>query len=629
MKINLKWLKRFIDIDATKNELAEALTNLGLEVESISGMEINPQDSLVVGEIIKIDKHPNADRLSLCEVIVDENDTRQIVCGAKNFKLNDRVPVALPGTILPDGTRIKKSNLRGVSSDGMMCSGKELGLTNDHSGLLILEKNTPIGKKFHELFDCDDITFELKLTANRGDVLCHYGIARELSAYYNIPLKPPELSKPIPATDKNSLSVEITSDCCKYYSAWKISGVRVEASPDWLIRDLKSIGVNNINNVVDITNWIMFSFGQPLHAFDLSKITGNKVIVRRAKDGEKIITLDSIEHAMDSNDTVIADVDKTLALAGIMGGSDSCIDTNTTDIFLESAYFDATKVYLTARKLGLSTDSSYRYVREIDSDFTQQAGALAVNMITKICGGKFQEPCLVMDNGRRVSVAIDLKVDFVKKILGFGINIDEILSILKRLQYTIIEQINDNIRVSVPTFRWEITRPIDLVEEILRIYGTDRIPKTQLVTEVSDRKPDRISEFIKNSGNFLANNNFNECYNYTLCRADDVECGTDSSDRLKLANPLLDDQTHLRSSLLPGLLKTIRYNIQNSNNVQRLFEIGNVFHYKDAVLTEALSVAFVILTESFERSWLQHQKPDFYEAKRLISRVFKLAEISQ
>lgn len=627
MKINLKWLKKFIDIEVTKDELTDSLINLGLEVESISGEEIKPQDTLVVGEIIKIGKHPNAERLSLCEVMVGSNDTRQIVCGANNFKLNDHVPVALPGTVLPDGTKIKKSNLRGIPSDGMMCSGMELGLTNDHSGLLILEKNTPIGKKFHELFDPEDITFELSLTANRGDVLCHHGVARELAAYHNLTLKPRRVSKPTPKANGNSFSVDISSDCCKYYSAWKISGVRIGPAPAWLIRDLKSIGVKTINNLVDITNWVMFSFGQPLHAFDLSKITDNKIIVRKAHSGEKILALDSIEYQMDSDDTVIADTNRALAIAGIIGGSDSCIDSHTTDILLESAYFDANKVYRTARKLGINTDSSYRYSREIDSDFTPDAGALAVNMILEICGGELQEPCLVVDNNRRKAVAIDLSLDFVRKTLGFKIDDEEILSLLKRLQYGVVESGNGTITVSVPTFRWEVTRPIDLVEEILRIHGTDRIPKTQFVTKVSNRKSDKISEFTKNAGIFLANNNFNECYNYTLLAINDLESITSSVTGLKLANPLLDDQTHLRPSLLPGLLKTIRYNIQNGNNPQRLFEIGNVFRCKDNILTEAISVAFVILTESLKRSWLAHKKPNFYDAKQLILAIAGLAGI--
>ncbi|MDR0351130.1 MAG: phenylalanine--tRNA ligase subunit beta [Puniceicoccales bacterium] len=627
MKINLKWLKKFIDLDVSKDDLAETFTKLGLEVESISGIEMKPQETLVVGEIIKIEKHPNADRLNFCEVKIGENDVRNIVCGAKNFKLSDKIPVALPGTFLPDGTKIKKSNLRGIASDGMMCSGKELGLTSDHSGLLILEKNIPVGKKFHELFDGDDITFELKLTANRGDALCHYGVARELSAYYNIELKPIDIQEPIASINENSLSLEISSDCCRYYSAWKISEVKIETSPDWLIRDLKSIGVNSINNVVDITNWIMFSFGQPLHAFDLAKMTGDKVIVRQARNGEKILTLDSLEHEIDPSATVIADINGALALAGIIGGSRSCIDSNTTDILLESAYFDATKIHRTARKLGIGTDSSYRYAREIDPSLTQKAGALAAKMIVEICGGKLQSPCLIADRSRRKANVINLELDFVKKVLGFAIDADEILAILKRLKYD-VDAKNSNLKVSVPTFRWEITRPVDLVEEILRIYGTDRIPEMPFVTKISDRKSDRVSEFTKKAENFLANNNFNECYNYTLGCVDDLECATASVAGLKLANPLLEDQTYLRPSLLPGLLKTITYNIQNSNNVQRLFEIGNVFRCEDGILTEALSVAFVILTENLERSWLHCQRPDFYEAKRLISRVFELAEIA-
>ncbi|PKL45352.1 MAG: phenylalanine--tRNA ligase subunit beta, partial [Candidatus Riflebacteria bacterium HGW-Riflebacteria-2] len=389
MKILLSWLKDYIDIQETPEKIAEALNMTGLEVEEIIQPGKN-LDQIVVGKILSRDPHPDADKLSLCSVDVNRGQPLQIVCGASNMKAGDKVPVALIGAKLPGGFEISRAKIRGVESFGMMCSKKELGLSEDHGGLYILEEQTPIGENIVKALDLDDVVFDISITPNRGDALSHLGIARELSAIFNLPLhRNPLGDEEGDDHVENHISVEIEDTThCPRYGARVIHGITVGPSPDWLKDRLEKVGLRSINNVVDITNYIMLDIGHPMHAFDLSKIAGNGILVRNARKDEKIITLDNIEHPLDSSMLVIADNSKPLALAGVMGGLLSSVSEKTTSVMLEAAFFNPTTVRKTAKRLGMMSDSSYRFERGTNIDNVPIALNEAARLLRQIAGGR-------------------------------------------------------------------------------------------------------------------------------------------------------------------------------------------------------------------------------------------------
>ena len=396
MKVSLKWLNNYVDLsDVSAEAIAEALPMLGLEVESVETTGLKPLEHVVVGEILSREQHPNADKLGVCMVkIAPDKEPIQIVCGAKNYKVGDRVPVALEGAKLPapDGIfEIKISQLRGITSNGMMCSARELGLGCDHSGLLILEMRPEVGTPINDVFTDSDTVFEIELTANRGDCLSHIGVARELAAKFGKKLKKPELKYVPEYADKpdGTLldSVESHTKNCPLYTAVSIKGVKIAPSPEWLRRDLEAVGLRSINNVVDVTNFVLMEYGQPLHSFDASKIRGRKIVVRQAADGEEIQTLDEKKYKLTPEATLICDGEGATALAGVMGGLDSEVSDSTADVVIESAYFNPGNVRATSRKYGINTDSSYRFARDVDPQSTLDASRRAVDLILETAGG--------------------------------------------------------------------------------------------------------------------------------------------------------------------------------------------------------------------------------------------------
>ena len=617
MKVTINGLQQYVDLNCSLKELEEAFVSIGFEIEEIIEKGIDPQDFIVVGKILSFEKHPNADRLNVCQVDVGDGNIRQIVCGAKNFKQNDVVPVALPGAILPGDFKIKKSNLRGVKSEGMMCSGRELGLGDDHSGLLILDPSLPLGKKIHELFPEKEIIINFEITANRGDALCVYGIARELAAYFNLPLKNIQESNITSEniTKNNNLNVELNSKNCETYSAIKISGVKVAESPEWIKNALSSVGIAVINNIVDITNWIMLQYGQPLHAFDAKKLSSEKIIIRDAKNSEKILALDGKEYTLDDKILIIADENSPIAIAGIIGGENSKVDENTTEIILEGACFDHSSIRNSARQLQINTDSGYRFARHVDGYQTQNLLILAAQMITEIACGEivaFDTKTNEISCGPK---NITLDGNFVRKALGFEISADEIENILTRLQYTVTKN-NDIFEVISPSYRWDVTRPIDLVEEIIRIYGVKNMPHTHskfapsLTTDVAIyTKSRKIAENLSAKG-------FHECYNYTLV--------DDKFGELHLANPLIEGQTTFRESLLPGLIESIKHNVKNDNGALKLFEIGHVAKKFGEEYKELLSVAFVIPQITDHETWHEIKNDDVFVAKNILKEIYSI-----
>ena len=614
MKVSLNGLKRFVDLKCSLSELEEAFVNLGFEVESIQKQGFDPQDFVVAGKILEFQKHPNADRLNVCRVDVGDGEIRQIVCGAKNFKQGDIVPVALPGAILPGDFKIKKSNLRGIKSEGMMCSGRELGLGDDHSGLLILDSDTILGTKIHDLFPDYDVILDFELTANRGDALSYYGVARELAAWFDLPLKPVDVQS-IPSVNEQDLELSVESEKCEVYAAIKIEGVNIAESPEWIKRDLSAVGIATVNNIVDITNWVMLNYGQPLHAFDADK-AGNSLIIREAKNGEEIEALNAKKYTLSNSDLVIANKESLLSIAGIIGGENSKIDQTTTTIILEGACFDHASIRCSSKKLQINTDSAYRYARHVDGFSTVSYLDLAANMILEIAGGKIKSKAVQEKNISCQPKTIDLQPQFVGKILGFELATEEIKSILQRLQYPVTVLGDGMLRVTSPSYRWDVTRPIDLVEEILRIYGVRKIPTKSTVC-VTVNSQDALT-FIKQQkvSNWMAAKGFLECYNYSF--RDGLE------GELSLENPLLEGQKKMRSSLIAGLIDNLKFNIKNDNGALLLFECGRVVKKIHDSYYELFSVAFLMPQEDLKEHWEGATHPTILNAKSILKEVSKL-----
>ncbi len=637
MKVSLQWLKRYIDLGRPASEIGEALTLIGFEVESAETFGLPPLEKVVVGEVIESLPHPDADRLTVCQVKVSpEREPQTIVCGARNYKEGDRVPVALPGAGLPGGFKIKKAKIRGVTSKGMMCSPKELGLSEDHSGILVLEDRPDVGAPINNVLPPGDTVFDIEVTPNRPDCLSHLGIARELAAFFHQSFRYPEVyaspGGPFSESGRRILkAVRTDSPDCPHYRGYPIAGVKVGPSPPWMRQLLAAVGLRPINNVVDATNFVLCELGQPLHAFDAAKLRGGQIIVRQARPGEKMTTLDGKEHELDTSMMVIADAGQAIALAGIMGGLDSEVDENTADLVLESAYFNPGSIRATARKLGFSTDSSYRFERGVDPGGVEYAALRAIGLIAETAGGRPAGPPLTEGEPDLTRREITIAPGFVRQTLGFDVEDDEIMEVFDSLQLyneACYDEAKggDVWRVEIPSFRQDLDRPIDLVEEFLRIHGTDKIPGAPVAVSGLLDEDDPVAQYVRRAGQYLTSQHFNECVHYTLRdRGELMQWFTHAAaESLGLANPLAGDQSHLRTALLPGLLDAVQLNHYRGNHPSRLFETGRVFREKDAVIWEMVSAGFILAPACGEPSWLERSAPDFYTAARLVRRLLAL-----
>jgi phenylalanyl-tRNA synthetase beta chain len=615
-------------------EICDALVSLGIGVESKNFMGI-PQQLLVTGKVISFEKHPRAERLRICQVDAGEDQPRQIVCGATNFQSGDHVPVALPGCVMPDGTKIQSTDFRGIRSDGMMCSGGELGLSDANGGLLILGKDAPLGTPLHALFpDFGDTVLELEITANRGDCMSHLGIARELAARFDLPLAVEYEERRPTETTENSLlrQLSLESNDCHQFIAWAIRGVKVDKSPDWLRKDLEHIGLRSVNNVVDITNWILMDSGQPLHAFDSGKIRGHRLHIRRAFPGEQITALNHKTYTLDEDALVIADDERALVIAGIMGSVDAEVDDQSVDLIIESATFDSQSIQRTARKLGIHSDASQRFARGTDPLRALPAARQAVSMITELCGGVADsEPVLVCNPEYSfMGPQISLTGDFVREKFGTLVPDDTIENALRRLYFG-IQRDKGQWSVTVPSFRArDVTSSIDLVEEFIRFHGVERLGHQPVRMEAVTREDDGSFCLQLAMADLLTSLGFCECYNYSTRSGRELEkWGTkEQIQGLALKNPLNQDQSHLRFSLLPGLLESLGHNLRNGNASNKLFEIGRVWDVPDGGQTyEALAVAWLQLGEPAQTSWDSHPAPNFYSMKAIGEKVASLARI--
>ena len=635
MKISYQWLCDYARIDRSMTEIEEALTLIGFEVEGVETVGVPPLDRVVVGEVLSSEPHPDADRLSVCSVQVGAGEEPVgIVCGAKNYQVGDRVPVALPGAVLPGGFEIKKSKLRGVPSAGMMCSARELNLGDDHSGLLILENRPEIGTPVNEIFPEPDTVFDVEVTPNRPDCLSVIGIARELAAWFRVDLKYPEVKHAVAeGEDSDHLLDSIAvSDfgTCPRYTAWSIHDVKIAESPDWLKQKLRAAGLRPINNVVDCTNFVLLETGQPLHAFDFTKIRGGKLEVRNARKGETVTTLDEKKRNLVSDDLVIADAERPLVIAGIMGSLDAEVDDSTKDIVLEVAAFEPKGIRATSRRLGLSTDSSYRFERGVDPQGIEFAAARCIDLILETAGGRVGgRP---QSSGRPLELISEIEVrpEQIVRRIGFSASDDDIAETWERLEFEVrrSDDPQEPWRVVVPSFRADVERVADLTEEFLRMYGTDRIPETSVgascVSSLPEAPEDVASAAFRH---YLVAKGFNEAFNYTLIEGSEVETwqGVAAREVLEIENPLAQDQSHLRPSLLTGLLKVLRFNRGRSRREFRFFECGHVFRESKGTIRECLSVAFVVSPSPEKNTWLERESLDFYSIRRLLEDLIQVA----
>jgi phenylalanyl-tRNA synthetase beta chain len=632
MKVSLDWLKEYAALDAPAGEIAHAITFLGFEVEGTIASGVPKLDNVFVGEVLTRAPHPNADKLSVCQVdLGPAGGVRTIVCGAQNYKVGDRVPVALPGAVLPGDFTIKQAKIRGQLSDGMMCSGREIGSGDDGAGLLILADRPALGTPINAVLPPADTIFDIEITPNRPDCLSHLGLARELAAWFGCRLRYPaakfrgDLNR---APERLDLLSDVRVDApedCPLYTAHLVTGVKIGPSPEWLQRRLRAVGLRPINNVVDVGNYVMLEYGQPLHAFDANRLGGRQLIVRRAGDGEKITTLDGRERTLSGRMLVIADAKRPVIIAGIMGGQDSGVSEDTTDIVLECAIFKRQSIRWTSRHLGLSSDSSYRYERGVDPHSALEAARRALDLIRETAGGEIVGPMRQIGGDVPWKREIAITTHFVRERLGFDVPVEEMKSSLGALELKIAREapVADgglSWVVSIPSWRDDLDRPIDLVEEILRLHGTDDIPAAVVTGPglIGDDDPTVI--FNRRAAAYLVGHDFHECVNTTLRPGRELTTWISgaAAAELALANPLAEDQSHLRPSLIMGLLDSLKLNQSRGVAASRLFETGRVFVEHNGHNYECAAAAFVI-ADDVERRWKRREPADFYTAKHHVA----------
>ena len=568
MKISLQWLKDYVVLPGSVDALAEALTKGGTEVVGREDRG-NIPDKIVVAQILSSAPHPNADRLSVCQVDDGSGQPRQIVCGAKNFRVGDKVPLALPGAVLGPDFKIKAGKLRGEKSDGMLCSAKELALAEDAEGLLILASDLPVGKPVQELFSPDTV-LELEVTPNRPDLLGYRGVAREVAALTQVEATLAAVPS-VPEKEADNF-VRLEDSGCPFYTARIIRGVKVGPSPQWLADRLTAVGLRPINNVVDVTNYVLLETGQPLHAFDLAKLE-HGIVVRNAHEGEMLQALDGSELKLRTHDLIVGDAGKAVALAGVMGGVETGVTSATTDLLLECAWFEPSRVRKSSRELGLSTDSSYRFERRVDPAGVLPASARAVELILQTAGGAAETEVLVAGRAPQTAATIPLSYDRCRALLGLEIGDGEIEAILLRLGLT--RQAGQWL---VPGFRPDLTREVDLIEEVIRMAGIERVPSRlrgfPAAASTADLRHDngeRLRERLRAQG-------FSEARTSHFVSPDALRrAGVSADEAVTVRNPLGADQAMLRPALLAGLLEALARNLRHGVDAVRLFEVGPVF----------------------------------------------------
>jgi phenylalanyl-tRNA synthetase beta chain len=617
MKISYKWLKDFVETDKSPEDLAKALTLHSFEVEGIEELGAG-LDNVVVGEVVWRDKHPDADKLSVTKVKVSETETLDIVCGAPNVEVGQKVAVALVGAELPNGMKIEERKVRGALSCGMICAEDELGLGKDHAGIMVLDADLKVGTPLREALGLDDSILDIDVLPNRAhDCLCHMGVAREVAAITGKKIKELE-SDSLKGKDQNEfLSVEIREkELCRRYSAAVVRGVTVKESPDFIKSRLASVDLRPINNIVDITNYVMFAYGQPMHAFDAAKVKGG-IIVRLAKQGEKILALDDKEYELTENDLVIADEEKPIAVAGVIGGKDASVTAETKDIIFESANFFGTNIRKTAQRLKIMTDSSHRFEREIDPNLTMPCLGEAVRLTKENAGGEIAGGIIDVYSQPRSSKVIEFAYDRIENLLGIKIPLEDTLAALRSLGMEAVSE-NGSIKVTIPTFRVDIEKVNDIIEEVARIYGYDKIPAQLPTVAMAQVRQSLMWQLEREAKEVCRGLGLSEVYNYSLIGQKDFEdFNLSLSESMELKNYLNEDQKFFRTSLMPRLIKNVKENLKYRDEV-RLFEFGRVaFKAEGALPIEKKYLSGVISSKNIEKEKL------FFVGKGIIEAFFE------
>ena len=617
MKISNNWLQDYLKTDLSIDE-------------TIKGGLVG----IVIGKILTVEKHPDADRLNLTTVDVGEGDPLQIVCGAPNVAVNLKVPVATVGTwihIGDDSFKIKRSKIRGQVSDGMICGPDEIGLGAKTDGIMELPDDAPIGQAGSKYFDIKtDTVFEIGLTPNRTDAMSHIGVARDLKAALNS--KDHNLKMCLPSVkdfsiDSNSLEIKVdvqTPELCPRYSGLTISNITVKDSPEWLKNRLLSIGINPINNIVDITNYVLHETGQPLHAFDANKIDGNTIIVKTAKSKSKFITLDESERELSVEDLMICNENEPMCIAGVFGGLKSGVNENTTTIFLESAYFNPISIRKTAKRHILSTDASFRYERGCDPNITVYALKRAAILIKEICNGEITSDIIDFYPKPIENVNVNFSFDSLNKIAGEKINKDLVKKILKNLEINIVEDSGDSLILSIPTYRVDVTREIDVIEEVLRIYGFNTIAlPDKLSTSITISNSIDSYKLKKVLSNLLASNGFNEIMNNSLTKSSYNKFIEEFKDEnnVNILNPLSSDLNIMRRTLLFSALESVEYNNNRKNSNLKFFEFGKSYQIFDKY-EENQHLYLTITGNKYEENWnVKNEKVDFFFIKEMVHTI--------
>lgn len=642
MKISLQWLNDFVDVTEfyqDTQKLADLLTRAGLEVEDIQN-KAKDFNHVVVGHIQVKDKHPNSDKLSLCQVDIGGGKVEQIVCGAQNHKQGDKVIVALVGAVLPGNFVIKKAKVRDMESNGMLCSYKELGLATESEGIAILTQDAPVGEPFAKFGGYDDIIFELKVTPNRADCLSHYGLAREIGCLLNKPVKNPQTQKKFSAEStkkKISLTVE-NSELCPRYCGRFISGVTIGPSPAWLKRRLESIGMNSINNVVDVTNYVMLEMGQPLHAFDASLIGDQKVNVRLAHAGEKFKTLKEQDVQLKGDELLITDSNGPLALAGVIGGLQSGVNDQTQNIFLESANFKAQSVRKSSRGHGIETDSAYRFSRGVDPSQTFEIMDRAVNLILQVAGGEALGDHYDIYPKPVTKSIIKIAIQTISDRLGYKADADLFEQYMKGLQCKVDKIKTDEYHITPPLFRFDLEHDMDLVEEYARLKGYEHITETLPTFAAAPAKHDEKYTTNHKMSLFLRGEGFDQAFNYAFTsETEENKWITDfnvfnklglimDAEGVKLRNPLSEDLNVMRRSLVYPIWKNIRENFHAGNNSGKLFEIGSTFSKENGSYKETRKLILAVWGEDF--GLYAKNYPVVYKLKSTLESLLQNLQIS-
>jgi phenylalanyl-tRNA synthetase beta chain len=641
MNVSYRWLSDYIDLGhVTPQQLAEMMTRGGIEIDSVPSRNAGVS-GVVVGYVKSREKHPDADKLSVCVIDAGTGEDLQIVCGAANIGADMKVPVAMVGAKLPGGLDIKRAKLRGVESQGMICSARELGINDkllpkeQQEGILVLPADTEIGRDILDVLALNDSILELDLTPNRSDCLSMLGVAYEVAALTGYPLELPDPSKDLYDTVEKTaelVSVSISDpELCSLYTARYIKGVTIGASPLWMQNRLIAAGIRPINNIVDITNYVMLEYGQPLHAFDAAKVAKGQIDVRLAKAGEVIVTLDDQERKLEPHMLVIADADKAIALAGVMGGANSEVTAATTDIILESAKFEGGSVRRTSRQLGLRSEASIRFEKGVDQARVRAALDRAAGLIARYAAGLVTEGIVEAEVYSPEPIKVELSLDRVNGLLGTALSSLEIKTILSRLQFKAEVSSEGVWSVTVPTRRGDITRDVDLIEEVARLHGYDEIPTTLIEGPTTAGALTKQQVIRRELRSILTNAGLHEAICYSVTSLHRTKLFKDLSlgvNPIPLAMPMSEDRSVLRTTLLPSLLEAAAYNLTRKNNDLALLEIGNVYHTTEKVITrlpqEKPRAALLLCGNRRTASWNRSAEAvDFFDAKGILEKVFQ------